>query len=447
MFGGKKTGKSATQADPHKWDDLSSSERRNQPSLPNRLQKSLDWWGKSEHFKSGAGYRETDPKVYRFAAKTLDAAGYSFLQITRNADNKSVSGQYGGLVDESSKKRSFAIEPLFTQQGVGGHEQKRHRAESLSFKGTTFPDLVVQKRDQKPVAVELKVPKTYGSASPGQALKDLVQNGEVGSDPFFQREFSGRKRIMGDAYEQRLLVDLNTSGLSKKDALAYFKKEAQENGDKFAFDTLQFIHRKGGQVHLSSAYNAADGFASKNKEPTLNVNKAQTPFSSFFAPPSATTSTSSSHPPQPGTSAPPRDTPPVLSPMHQASQSSNAPQVDLDGPEKKRKRADSVSSHDSSPPSSPRTPPPQPHSFSSPSTAPTPLVASPLFPPLAVPSPTPQQLPSTATERRPTKQAKVEAPQPPAKKLDRRTNAGKLQAAAEGLKGKVKPISSFFGNK
>lgn len=441
MFGGKKS-KRATQADPHKWDDLSHANRQARPSLPNRLQKSLEWWGKSHLFEGGTGYRESDPKVYRFAAKTLDAAGYSFLQIARDSSGKAVTDQYGGLVDPHTKKRSFAIEPLFTRDGVGGHEQRKHRNDGLSFEGTTFPDLVVQKRDHK-VAVELKVPKPYGFSAPEQALKTLVEGGEVGkSDPFFQKEFGRRKAIMGDGYEQRLLVDLNTSGLSKKDALAYFKQQASENGDKFAFDTLQFIHRKGGKLRLSSTYNAADGFASKQKESSFNVHKTETGFASFFK---AATPSTPSHLPLPGTSAPPRDASPGLVPMQPLTHSPVVPQTAPDQEiEKKRKRADSAASHDNPPSSPPRTPPLP--SISNLSTAPTPQLASPQFPQIPVPSPTLPPPLSPTSERRPTKQAKVEAPQPPPTKIDRRTKAGKLQAAADSMKGS-KPLSSFFGKK
>ncbi|HEY9131274.1 MAG TPA: hypothetical protein VIM98_05915 [Dyella sp.] len=260
----KKAGKakSGGSAQERTWGELGKAQRQQNSALPNRLELSLDWWAKQPQFQAEKNYAERDPHVYRFAAKALDAAGYQFLQIDRAHGQRNVVDRYGGLVDPKSRKRSFAIEPGYRQGQLTGQEQRAHQG---NFVDTTFPDLVVKKpSSDRPIGIELKVAKRYGYDAPSQSLKNLFEGTYGGADKYFQGEFH-RRTTVTPTHERRLLVDVNTSGLSKREALEYFRVEHGSHGDQFHFDSLQFIHRKKGNLKLSSAYQTADGFSKSGK--------------------------------------------------------------------------------------------------------------------------------------------------------------------------------------
>ncbi|HEY9131275.1 MAG TPA: hypothetical protein VIM98_05920 [Dyella sp.] len=432
------------------WDRLGSEKRKENSKLPNRLQKPLNWWGEQQRFASGAEYQESDPKVYRFAAKVLDAAGYEFLQVQRSeGGEKRVAYRFGGLVDDA-KKRSFAIEPAFSHRGPTGQEQRSVRAEVAKAKalaeesgqdpsraaaevwhGKTFPDLVVRKGDRsRPIDVELKVPKPYGNSAPIQGLKDLFE-GNLGGDRFFGKEFAGRNAIAQGQHEQRLLIDLNASNLSKKDALKYFRSAHEEHGGAFKFESLQFIHREDGQLKLSAAYQTKDGFskAGKIRETDFHPERDRSgPTMAEFFNPGPARRNSSVQPVAP--SLP--DAVPSLAPrspdvpVHRAS---SPPRVQEDASPPTRKRgATTPASQDLLP----RQHAPQFAPILPPSHQGTPPSVPGAFPVLQAPSRVPGPDESALKKQRP------EAP-----KLDGRTSAGKLQKASQ-VKG-VQSVANFFG--
>lgn len=447
----KKRGSGSNSNEPlSEWDRLSSEKRKENSRLPNRLQKPLNWWGEQERFASGKEYQESDPKVYRFAAKALDAAGYEFLQVQRgDGGEKRVGYQFGGLVD-GAKKRSFAIEPAFTHEGPTGREQRTVRAEAdrvgaaatqsgrdprkavaQVWQGKTFPDLVVRKGEgARPVDVELKVPKPYGNSAPIQGLVDLFE-GNHGGDRFFNREFSNRNAIAQGRHEQRLLIDLNASNVSKKAALKYFRAAHEEHGEAFKFESLQFIHREDGQVKLSAAYQTKDGFskAGKAREASFHPERDRSgpSMAEFFNPAPARRNSSV----QPLVQSLP-DAPPSLAPrspdapVHRAPSS---PQVPQDASPPTRKRGATT------PASQDLLPQPQ----------------APQFAPIVPPSHhgSPSSVPSTfpvlqASPRAPgPDESALKRARPEAPKVDLRTNAGKLQQASKA-KG-MQSVAKFFG--
>ncbi|HEX7814583.1 hypothetical protein [Dyella sp.] len=328
----KKTGSQAKKEDPgnpsYTWSELGSEFREQDKSLPNRLQLSSIWWanncGLQRRYDRNIDYKESDKGVYRMTARLLDAAGYDFLQVARipnDSDDSSkakpgVVPEYGGLVHEKSKKRSFAIEPEFQaaktsnvsagefhKGDLTGREQKAVREATKEqndkekgayFADKTYPDLVVKRGGSK-IAIDLKIATRYDNDTAEAAFKKMFavkasdeKPGDVKVGPF-EREFSRRRAIMGDDYTQRLLIDLHATEMDRVKALEHLKGLAEAHRDRLHFDEVQFVDYKGHTLELSDIYLTKDGFKSSRQESSIaldkhSASKGQTSINSFFQP-------------------------------------------------------------------------------------------------------------------------------------------------------------------